>query len=87
MDVDRRTIGYIVWFIALLSSVAWLVESLTVRRRFVSTYLAPIAIAGGIASPFLIGRTSRSRWPLVVGAAAGVVAVIIALGIWAAHRN
>jgi hypothetical protein len=87
VDVDRRTIGYIMWFIALLLSLAWLIESLTVGRGFVSTYLAPIAIAGNIASPFVIGHTSRSRWPLVIGAAAGAVAVIVALGLWVAHRN
>ena len=85
--MNRRAAGYIVWLVSVVMTVAWIVESLTVGSRFVSTYLAPIAIAGSIASTFLIGRTSRSRWPLVVGAAAGAVAMIVALGVWAAHRN
>jgi uncharacterized protein (UPF0548 family) len=43
--VNRRAAGYIVWLVSVVMTVAWIVESLTVGRRFVSTYLAPIVVA------------------------------------------
>jgi hypothetical protein len=53
--VNRKVFGYSLWIVSLIISIAWLAESITRGRAFISTYLAPIAIAGNIAAVFLIG--------------------------------
>jgi len=52
--VNRKVFGYSLWIVSLVISIAWLAESITKGRAFISTYLAPIAIAGNIAAAFLI---------------------------------
>ena len=52
--MNRKKIGYVFWTLSFLLSVAWLIESFTRGRGFVSTYLAPVAILGNILGVFLI---------------------------------
>jgi len=52
--VNRKVFGYSLWIVSLIISIAWLAESITRGRGFISTYLAPVAITGNVAAVFLI---------------------------------
>ena len=48
--VSRRSLGLTIWALSAMVTVAWLVEAFTEGRGFMSTYLAPFAIAGNLVS-------------------------------------
>jgi hypothetical protein len=48
----------LIYAVAVLITIAWIIESFTVGRGFVSTYLAPIAIAGLLVVAFLRDNNS-----------------------------
>ena len=52
--MSRKNLGYIVWVVSFLLVVAWLAESVSRGRGFISTYLAPFAIIGNVVGIFLI---------------------------------
>ena len=52
--MNRKVFGYSLWIVSLIISIAWLAESITRGRGFISTYLAPVAITGNVAAVFLI---------------------------------
>ncbi len=55
-----RAASWVVFGVAALVSVAWLVEACTVGRGFISTYLAPVAFLGIPLSLYLRRRASTA---------------------------
>jgi hypothetical protein len=57
--VSRRDLGFLCWALSAMLAVAWFIEAFTVGRRFISTYLAPLAIVGNVVGVFLMRKSSR----------------------------
>ena len=58
MGMNRRRLRMLIYAVAVLITIAWIIESFTVGRGFVSAYLAPIAIAGLLVVAFLRDNNS-----------------------------
>ena len=48
--------GLVIWALSAALALAWFVESFTVGRGFISTYLAPLAIIGNLVGVFLMRK-------------------------------
>jgi len=55
--MNRRDLGFLCWALSAIVAVAWFIEAFTVGRRFISTYLAPLAIVGNVVGVFLIRKS------------------------------
>jgi len=56
-----KTLGWIVWAVGAVISIAWLWEARTCGVCYVSRHLAPIAIVTNIVWPFLLLTERSSR--------------------------
>jgi len=56
--MKRKELGFLCWALSAIVAIAWFIEALTVGRRFISTYLAPLAIIGTVVGVFLMRKSS-----------------------------
>ena len=54
--MSKRTLVVMIWAGSALLAVAWLWEAFTRGRGFISTYLAPFAIAGNMFAAYQLWK-------------------------------
>lgn len=58
--MNRRRLRMLIYAVAVLITIAWIIESFTVGRGFVSAYVAPVAIIGNFVLAFGLMRDNKS---------------------------